>query len=304
LTEHYYSKGISKLKIFELLGVNSTTYYNWFKKKTEDARTQSPLRLKPDEKNKIVELKKYRPEYGCSRISGQLRFDNVFVSPTTCYNYLKTEGLICALNNRPPPSREPKYLAYRPNQIWGTDWSYIRIHNERWNITAVIDTFSKYLLGFSVTRTVNGKTIRNLLSLVFMDQNIDIDDAPILSMDQGSANKSIKTRQFFKDIGLKLKYTEVARPTQNAYIERFFKTLKQELIYSFGVEGFSSYEKASEAIQNWVNEYNNHRPHFSLYNFTPHDIHYNIRNMSKAIDIYKQKVIDARNKRLEYWNVA
>lgn len=302
LINHYNKQGISKLKLFEILGLNSTTYYNWSKGNIKDSRTKSILRITPNEKQAIINMKKYNPEYGVSRISGELRHLNIYVSPTTVYNYLKLENLIIPLRNRPNPNKEPKYLAFKPLQIISLDWSYIRINGIRYNILCIIDCFSKYLLGFTILKTVKSIDVQNLIASVCIDQKIELNSNIMITFDQGSQNKAIKTLEFLKDIKLEFKFSEVARPTQNVYIERWFKTIKNELIYPLGPDGFINEESALKVIGDYVDNYNNIRPHMTIYNFTPNEAHYVYKNMSWMLSIYKEHVINARKVRLEYWS--
>ena len=300
----YSSKGVPKLKILEILEVSGSTYYSWKKKIPTDTRIKSCMRITPREKAAIIVLKKMNPEYGVCRISGQLRRDGVCVSPTTCYNYLKEEGLIIPLNNRPDPNREPKYLPFLPNQQWALDWSYIRINGERWNILTMIDCFSKYLIGFGVLKTIKAVDIQELITAVHEDQELEIGEDVKVVMDQGAQNKAKSTLNLIEELGMKSKFSEVGRPTQNAYMERWYKTLKQELVYPFGRDGFKNYDIAMDIIGKFVDNYNNERPHQSICNFVPHEAHYVYKNMSVMISLYKSMVIDARNLRINYYKLT
>jgi len=259
------------------------------------------LKITPIEKTNLIDLKKYHPEYGCGMISGMLRIDGTSVSPTTCYNYLKRAGLIIPLKNRKPPDKYPKYMPYMPLKTIGLDWSYFKIANERYNLVTVIDYFSKYLLGHVIVKNVNGAVIRNLVAGVYLEQGIERDNAPMLSLDQGTPNTAKKTKDFLRDLGFKLNYGEAARPTTHAVQERFYKTWKQELVYHFEADGFYDYEHAEDLISDYIYGYNNNRPHSSIYNFVPHDAHYVYQNMSLMLSIYRDLVQKARLSRITYW---
>ena len=109
------------------------------------------------------------------------------------------------------------------------------------------------------------------------------------------------TKEFFKDIGADLSYASVRRPTENAITERFYRTAKQEEIYLVG--DYQDEQTAREELGNYIDWYNNRRPHQSLWNFTPRIVHEtsNKTELLKALKELKQKVWTERK---EYWKNA
>lgn len=298
-----YRKEIGTYRALELLDINTTTYYSWKQSLPTDTRSPSPLRITPKEKQSIIQMKKDRPTVGYRQVSGYLRGDGIYVSPVTCYNYLKLEGMIEKLNLRSPPDREPKYLPYEPCRMWALDWTRVRIEGSRWYIISIIDIFSKLLIGFGILKSVKGRDVRELVALSVMDQNIQKDDGLILVMDQGTPNVARKTIEFLTDTGITPHIIEAGRPTQNSVKERWYRTLKQEEIYAYP-DGYYSEAVALSCISQYIDSYNKERPHSFIYNFTPAEMHYQFKNMSRAIEFYQARLKEVRNERLEYWREA
>jgi hypothetical protein len=98
-------------------------------------------------------------------------------------------------------------------------------------------------------------------------------------------------------------YCEAGRPTGNAVKERYYRTFKQEDYYRHD-DGYLTMGTAIECIREYNDGYNNERPHSFIYNFTPHQMHYEIQNMSLAGQIYRQGVLSAIKRRVEYYKAA
>ena len=79
--------------------------------------------------------------------------------------------------------------------------------------------------------------------------------------------------------------------------------MKQEEIYAYP-DGYYTEDVANVCIIKYVDQYNRERPHSFIYNFTPHEMHYEFKNMSRAIEYYSKKVREMRVSRLEYWKLA
>lgn len=140
----------------------------------------------------------------------------------------------------------------RPNQVWGIDITYIPMVNGFMYLTAVIDHYSRYIVGWQISNSLEKETQTELLSQCFREHG----RPEIINSDQGSQYTCEHWISFLKENGVKISMDGKGRATDNAYIERFFRTLKQKYVYLFppknGVDLF-------RGTQNFMEYYNNRR---------------------------------------------
>jgi hypothetical protein len=73
---------------------------------------------------------------------------------------------------REPPWKTPHYEPYRPNQIWGEDWTGIVIDGLRHYVLTILDLFSPYLVDWGIFKTVTQREIKNLVALAVHQHSI------------------------------------------------------------------------------------------------------------------------------------
>ncbi len=150
-------QGISKSRILGQLGICRPTYYSWISPSETKTRKRPPNRLLPAEKEAVVDLKRKEPYLSHRKISGFLREDDLFVSPSSCYRILKSLGWIEPQNLRESPWKKPRYEPFRPNQIWGEDWTQLVIEGLRYYLLTIIDYFSRFIIAWGIVKTVTKK---------------------------------------------------------------------------------------------------------------------------------------------------
>ncbi|MGC8908443.1 MAG: integrase core domain-containing protein [Desulfomonilaceae bacterium] len=101
-------------------------------------------------------------------------------------------------------------------------------------------------------------------------------------------------RIFLREIGVAFSPGRVARPTDNARQERFYRTLKQEEVYCH--DGYVSLESARSSIGSWIDYYNEVRPHQALFGYTPAVVH-RVGNKTQLLAEYRRKVEKAKHER-------
>ena len=106
------------------------------------------------------------------QISGLLRHQNVWVSSSSCYRTLKSKQLVWEWILREAPWTTAHYEPFRPNQIWGEDWTGIVIDGLRHYVLTLLDLFSRYLVAWGIFRTITQKHVKNLVALAIMSQSI------------------------------------------------------------------------------------------------------------------------------------
>lgn len=291
------ASGIAKTQALRTLGVCRSTYYGW-RKGYDDQRKPSPNRLTNAERTAIIERKKADPHLSHRQISGYLRFQGVWVSPSSCYRILKTLGWIEPRSFREAPWATAHYEPYRPNQIWGEDWTLLTIAGMRYYLLTIIDYFSRYIVAWGIVKTVTRREVQNLLTLAFISEQIDQQGAkPMVRFDRGSPNMAHSTKRLIADLEMLFSPGRSHRPTDNARQERWYRTVKQEEIYCYPT--YPTEQIARYSLGAYIYEYNEHRPHQALWNFTPGSVH-RLGNKTVLYARYKKQVQIVKEQRIAF----
>ena len=151
----------------------------------------------------------------------------------------------------------------RVNQVWQIDISYIPLKRGFMYLVAIIDVYSRYIVGWSVSNTMEATLV-----VACVEQAVKIYGEPeIINSDQGSQFTSY---EYVECINLltatKLSMNGKGRATDNVFIERFFRSIKYEKLFVYeprdGKELF-------ELCESYITFYNRQRAHSSIGEQTP-----------------------------------
>ena len=230
------------------------------------------------------------------QISGYLRHEGYWISESSCYRILRALGWVFSQTFRQAPWKEPHYKPFRPNQIWGEDWTILTIANLRHYLLTIIDYFSRYIVAWGIVKTVTQREVKNLLAIAYISQGIEeVDQKPLIRMDQGSANMAHGTRRLIKDFEMVISPSRVSRPTDNGRQERWYRTVKQEEIYCYPT--YPSIDIARQSLARYIEEYNERRPHQALWNYTPGYVH-RLGNKTKLLEHHRKMIQVVKEQRL------
>ncbi|MEM6320036.1 MAG: IS3 family transposase [Bacteroidota bacterium] len=146
----------------------------------------------------------------------------------------------------------------RPNQVWQTDISYVGLSGGYLYLTAWIDVATRFVLAWSLSNTMSAKWCAELY-----EQAIACWGAPeIVNTDQGSQYTSEEfVTTVLKDEQTQLSMDGKGRATDNAFIERLWRTVKYEHIYLYD---FADGNELRTSLENYFRYYNFERDHSSL----------------------------------------
>ena len=286
--------GVSKSMVLRDLGICRSTYYGWLKGLS--GKRTSVQRLTEAEKQAVINKKKREPHLSHRKISGYLRHEGYWISESSCYRILKELGWIFPQILRKAPWKEPYYEPFAPNQIWGEDWTILTIDGLRYYLLTIIDYFSRYIIAWSIVKTVTQKEVKDLLIIAYMSQGIEkLEYKPLLRMDRGSPNMAYGTKRLIRDLEMVISPSRVMRPTDNGRQERWYRTVKQEEIYCYPT--YPSVEIARHCLTHYIEEYNERRPHQALWNYTPGYVH-RLGNKTKLLEQHKKIIQIVRKQRI------
>jgi len=150
-----------------------------------------------------------------------------------------------------------KNLIIRPNQVWCTDFTYIKFQGKFIYLATIIDLFTREIVGVNILRFHN----RYLVVGALEDAIIHYKTPCIVHSDQGSEYDSSEFIAFVKIVGAKISMSEKGSPWQNGHQESFFGHFKLE---AGDLNRFESLGELIEYIYQQIYYYNNKRIHSIL----------------------------------------
>jgi putative transposase len=210
------------------------------------------------------------PFYGVPRMVEYLRELGHRVNPKRIRRLYRLMDLH-AIGPRPNTSRPHKgeghtvypYLlrhlkVERPNQVWGMDITYVPVGNGHMYLVAIIDLYSRFIVGWSLSNTMTSQWCKECLETAITRHG----KPEILNTDQGSQFTSPLFTEFVTTgQGIQFSMDGKGRAIDNIFIERFWRNIKYEKIYIEPSEdGIELYGK----IKWYMEFYNTRRQHQSL----------------------------------------
>jgi putative transposase len=251
----------------ELLGLNRTSLYYRHK-------PISPLKLAI--MRRIDEIYTKNPSFGGTTIGTILRREKLSVSDPTVRRYMKQMGLQVIypgpnLSKRVHDSRIYPYLLRHmeiehPNQVWGTDITYIRMQDSFLYFVVFMDWYSRYVLSWELSETLDVEFVLTALRKALLISTPDI-----INSDQGSQYTSLEYTGMLKDNGIKISMDGRGRCMDNIFTERLWRSLKYQEVY---LKEYKTPREARAGITSYLELYNTFRPHQALNGMTPHEVYF------------------------------
>jgi len=268
---------ISKSRQTMLLDLNRTgIYYRAVELNEEEYRIR----------NIIDEIYTAHPEYGYRRMTVILNRDKgIHINRKRVRRYMREMGIhgFCPgpnLSKRLNTRYLYPYLLRgmnidHTNQVWSIDITYCRMKHGFMYMTAIIDWYSRYLIGYILSNTLGKGSV-----LECINKAIKLHGAPeILNCDQGSQFTNDSYVDLLKENGTRISMDGKGRALDNQRIERFFRSYKWEKLY---LEEYETGSQLKELTREYVEHYNNARPHESLGYETPSERYYGNRDKLPA----------------------
>ena len=229
-------------------------------------------------KSIIDRLHTDNPAWGARQLSAQLKKRGYQVGRRKTRRYMNEMGInpIYPKMNLSKHMQQAKVCPYllrnavidRPNQAWSIDITYIPIKNGFLYLTAVIDWYSRCIVGWEVDDTLDTRMVITALKKAFM-----VAKPVILNSDQGCQFTSNEYMNFLKENQIRQSMDGKSRWADNIMIERWFRSFKYEEAY---LTQYNNIREARKAIGKYVHTYNFERCHSALDNQTPASCYYPI----------------------------
>lgn len=208
------------------------------------------------------------PTRGTRRYSDDLRLVDVHIGRDKARSLMRLMG-IEAIYCRPrttvcdPAKYKYPYLLRglgieRPNQAWEIDISYIPMRKGFMYLCAIIDVYSRCIVGWSISNSMETAWVVKTVKSAVKDNG----KPEIINSDQGSQFTSEEYVTYIKSLEtVRISMDGKGRATDNAHVERFFRTIKYDKLYRFVPQnGLDLYELCKE----YIDFYNNRRSHSKI----------------------------------------
>jgi len=212
------------------------------------------------------------PFFGTRRMTEYLRGLGHWVNRKRVQRLMQKLGLagMAPGPNSSKPHSQHKLYPYllrgvdviRPNQVWSTDITYIRLLHGFVYLVAVIDWYSRKVLAWRLSNTMDAGFCVDCL-----EEAIKNYGAPeVFNTDQGSQFTSASFTGMLIEYGITISMDGRGRAFDNIFVERLWRTVKYEDVY---LKGYESMPALLLGLTDYFLFYNEERPHQSLGYKTP-----------------------------------
>ena len=259
----------------KLLGINRTSvYYGGIPVSEEELECKAV----------IDHLHTDNPTWGARQMSAQLKLRGYQVGRRKAGRYMREMDItpIYPKMNLSKRMKEAKVCPYllrnavidRSNQAWSIDITYIPMKHGFLYLTAIIDWYSRCIVGWDVDDTLDTTMVINACKKAFK-----VAKPLIINSDQGSQFTSDKYIEFIRDNGIRQSMDGKSRWADNIMIERWFRSFKYEEAY---LTEYANLKEAREAIGRYIYTYNFERCHQSIGNKRPAEVYYPVMLLEAA----------------------
>jgi putative transposase len=165
----------------------------------------------------------------------------------------------------PQRIRQPLFVPQQPNQVWSADFMCDTLYaGKTFRTFNVIDDFNRECLAVEIDTSLTGRRLIRVFERLQLERGLP----QILRVDNGPEFLSGEFVAWAETAGMMIQYIQPGEPNQNAYIERFNRTYREEVLSLYL---FRSLHEVRETTYWWLNDYNDVRPHDSLGDLTPRE---------------------------------
>ena len=268
------------------IGIPPTTFYRWYDRfveqgpeGVEDRPSRPSLiwnRIPDRVRNQIVGLALEEPELSPRELA--VRFtdtEKYFVSEASVCRLLNAHDLVISpVRVVVKAADEYKDKTTAPNQMWQTDFTYLKVIGWGWfYLSTILDGYSRYVIGWKLCGNMRSEDVTDTLGIALAASGCDSANVlhkPRLLSDNGSSYIAGDLADYLENKGMKHIRGAPMHPQTQGKIERWHQTLKNRiLLENYFVEG-----ELEAAIAAFIDHYNNHRYHESIGNLTPADVYF------------------------------
>lgn len=261
-------------KACRLVGIHKSTFYRHRTRLNRPATHCRVCYRQKSIRDRVRAWCERHPTYGYRRIWALLRRSGIRVNPKTVYRVMKKEKLLQPLKRyEAKRSRRSWNLPiFRSNQVWHMDMTKIWTEDGWAYLFSIVDAHDRRVVAWSLTRLCRDQEAIRLLEDAVnraFSQGVRGQGLKLVH-DNGSQFTSRRFVQTLKTLDIAPIRTSYRHPQSNGKIERWYRTLKEEEVWS---NEYRSLQEARDSIARFVHFYNHERIHSALGYFTPMEVY-------------------------------
>ena len=249
------------------------------------SRSSVYYRPQPESQEELDLLKRQdelfteNPMYGSRRLQVMLKREGVLVGRRRIRRLMKKLGLwaVGPKPNTSKPHPEHKIYPYllrgrvidRPNHVWATDITYIRMRHGFLYLCAIMDWATRKVLSWRLSNTLTS----DFCTAALKEALVRYGTPEIFNTDQGSQFTSAEFTDVLKKHKIEISMDGRGRCHDNIFVERLWWTVKHEWVYLRPCDNGIEQQKSLAQCFEW---YNRRRPHQSLDWQTPDEAYFGV----------------------------
>lgn len=256
---------LSARRLCALLGISRSWWYDRRQPREADA---AAIALRDAIERIVLDF----PGYGYRRVTHELRRQGWGVNHKRVLRVMREEALLCQLKRHFVPTTDSRHgcgsypnllqerVLHGPNEAWVADITYIRLPTAFCYLAAILDAFSRRVVGWELSRRIDAA-----LTLTALERAIAArrpGPGLLHHSDHGVQYAATRYVDRLEQVGAHISMAAIGHVYQNALAESFFATLKREEVYLHDYQSFAEAEANLEQFIDAV--YNHKRLHSSL----------------------------------------
>ncbi len=270
---------VSVARQCELLGLSRSSWY--YKPREVSSIDLEMMHL-------IDEQYTRTPFYGVRRMTASLNQQGHNVNHKRVQRLMRFMGIEAIYPKPKLSARDEQHKVYpyllrglsieRPNQVWASDITYIRLCRGFVYLVVVMDWFSRYVLSWSVSVTMDV-----YFCLEALQKALNQGSPEIFNTDQGSQFTSREFTGMLQQSQVRISMDGRGRALDNVFVERLWRSVKYEDIY---IKDYSSIPVLLEGLEAYFTFYNHERLHQSLGYRPPVQVHFDSTDNPKGQETF------------------
>jgi len=263
------------------IGISRSTFYAWYDRYLTDGldglEDIKPVpnkfwnKVPDDYRDKLVEMALDEPELSPRELAVLFtEHYSYFISESTVYRILKQNNLITS----------PAWIVIKAsdkfknpttaiNQLWQTDFTYLKITGWGWYyLSTIMDDYSRYIVAWQLCTSMTSKDVSDTLEMALKNAGLSKRKRPKLLSDNGPCYTSLELKSYIEENGMSHIRGKPYHPMTQGKIERWHRTMKDNVL----LENYYFPDELKQKIEGFINNYNTRRYHESLNNLTPEDV--------------------------------
>lgn len=227
-----------------------------------------PLKVEEQQnaKKRLIQLSEKHLAEGFWKLYRRLRSEGFCVNHKVIWEQYQELGLSKRVKKKQKlevKEKSPLTKATSRNLCWSIDFMSDSLRDGRkFRTLNMIDDYNREAIAIEVALSIPAERLIRVLERIEMFRDLP----QCIRVDNGPEFRSTVFQEWCRLKGIELLFIQPGKPMQNAYIERFNGTYRRDVL---NANWFNSILQVQSITDEWMDEYNNHRPHESLNHLSP-----------------------------------